>query len=567
MKRAYFSHVASSCWLLLLASSGLGLLGCGSDSSSAENPADNTGGTSSGGSAGSSGNAGSSGSGGAGQAGSITGGSAGSAGSTAGGSAGSTGSECNPACAADQKCVESSGTFGCVPKTCADLSCTSTEVCVEATGQAGAFCKDISCTSSLDCPLDQYCNGTICVADICTAGERHCENENVVACSTDGGGFSVVSTCASITGFQSVCTETGPGQAGCTCEDDWDCAAYMSCEVGICTGTGLAPTCQIPPLPFTDVPPTIEIQWGGSSIANPNAVGSPFAKSAQVVMTPVVANLDDDNGDGLINERDFPEIIFLTFCNQTISADGVMRAVHGGGPNKGKDFFAVLGTTTWHEGDDPNVAYVCTDATLNSTAAIAVGDLDNDGVPEIVAITEDRGFSIHKNTGEQIYRSPAAMWGTGYVNPAPTLANLDRTGFAEIIIGRDVFTLEKDTSTGALKMLDHFAGTISSGTQGQGPVSCVADITGDSRQEIIGGTTVYNLPRPPAGVTKIAQCSGTYSDPEEAAFCAGKLVIAWDGQTVNGTTLIPSAKRDGFCAVADVLGGDQDAAPSPSNPL
>jgi hypothetical protein len=31
----------------------------------------------------------------------------------------------------------------------------------------------------------------------------------------------------------------------------------------------------------------------------------------------VVANLDDDNGDGLIDARDFPEIVFMTYCNST----------------------------------------------------------------------------------------------------------------------------------------------------------------------------------------------------------------------------------------------------------
>ena len=39
---------------------------------------------------------------------------------------------------------------------------------------------------------------------------------------------------------------------------------------------------------------------------------------------------------------------------------------------------------------------------------------------------------------------------------------------------------------------------------GEGPVPCVANITGDSRLEIVAGTTVYKLPDPPPGVTKIA---------------------------------------------------------------
>ena len=45
------------------------------------------------------------------------------------------------------------------------------------------------------------------------------------------------------------------------------------------------------------------------------------------------------------------------------------------------------------------------------------------------------------------------------------------------------------------------------------------------------------------------------------------LVVVWDGQTVNGATALPNGNREGFCAVADVLGADQTKAPGPDNPL
>jgi len=55
-------------------------------------------------------------------------------------------------------------------------------------------------------------------------------------------------------------------------------------------------------------------------------------------------------------------------------------------PNKGKDFWAQCGSTVWHEGDDINMACPCANAEGNSTAAVAVGDLDYDGVPEIIVV-------------------------------------------------------------------------------------------------------------------------------------------------------------------------------------
>ena len=71
-----------------------------------------------------------------------------------------------------------------------------------------------------------------------------------------------------------------------------------------------------------------------------------------------------------------------------------MRAIHGGGPNKGADYFARCGTKLWTRAapsSDP-----CADAEPDgdSGAPMAVGDLDNDGVPEIVYTTHTNTFRI-----------------------------------------------------------------------------------------------------------------------------------------------------------------------------
>ena len=66
-------------------------------------------------------------------------------------------------------------------------------------------------------------------------------------------------------------------------------------------------------------------------------------------------------------------------------------------------------------------------------------------------------------------------------------------------------------------------------------------------------TASWKLPASPAGAP--------------GAFCAGQLDVVWDGQTVNGAAALPNAQRDGFCAIADVLGADEAAAPGPANML
>ncbi|XXX73192.1 CARDB domain-containing protein [Sorangium sp. So ce134] len=487
----------------------------------------------------------------------------------AGGSeTGCEGVECRP----DQRCEVEDGQGTCVNNTCDDLTCDPTEQC-QMTPEGGAICVDISCQDDLECPFNQYCNGTICVADACTAGERTCDGEHLMLCVSNGSTTRELFACGGEAYYESTCTDDGMGNANCPCEDDWDCPTYASCEVGSCSGTGAAPTCLLPPEPFTSVLPQIEFQWGGTSRANSDAIDSPFPVSAQNVMTPLVANLDDDNGDGLINELDFPEIIFTTFCGSTYGDSGVLRAIHGGGPNKGKNYFAVLGTNLWQEGDEFDTSYLCSEATLLPTASLAVGDLDADGVPEIVAITESQGLQIFSNTGET--RLVANNLWSGYNEPAPALANIDGEGLPEIVVGPNVFTLAVDEATRALSIVDQFKGNLMRGIQGDpanpanrlGPITCVANLKDDHRLEIVAGSTAYALPRPPDGVTRRAQCAPPYDDAEATAFCNGELLVVWDGQTVNTAAQIPNNQRDGFCAVADVLGADQVAAPGPNNPL
>jgi len=514
----------------------------------------------------------STGSGGEGTGGAATGGE--TSGFQSGGNT-STSTGSNPcdgiACDPGLKCEATGNTTACVPIDCSELDCGPTGEC-QTLPNGGAVCVDISCSGDVDCSADQYCNGTICVDDVCTGGDTHCVGDALFECDQNGGADASKFTCHSDAYYTSECVDDSMGTAYCGCIDDWDCPLFTECDVGSCAGSGQAPTCSLAPQPFSSVLPAPEIVWGGDSEAQRLALGSPFKYSAQVVMTPVVANLNDDNGDGLVNERDFPEIVFMTFCNSEYTNNGVLRAIHGGGVDKGKDYFAVCGNSLWHEGDplptDCAATTNCAPADLNSTAAIAVGDIDNDGIPEIVAPNETRGFSVFKNDGTRILTSPANVWpASGYSNPAPAIANLDDTGYAELVMGRFVFTFGHD-AMGKLVLVDTFSGNLMNGTQGQGPAACLANITGDQRAEIIAGTTVYGFPKAPAGATTRADCAMfPPTNAEETAYCAGQLVVAWDGQTVNGTTAIPNAIRDGFCAVADILGTDPALAPSPTNPL
>ena len=473
----------------------------------------------------------------------------------------------NVNCANTEHCELIDGGPTCVPNDCATLQCQPGEVCVPTDG--GAYCQDNTCTDDVACPADQYCDGSKCVDDICTPGDRRCEaNNDVLECDPNGGGESVKFTCSSGSPYYTSNCDATADPPACPCEDDWDCPPFTICEVGVCEGTGVQPTCSLPPEPFQNVLPVNEITWGGTQ-ADPQAAGSPFPASTQVVQSPIVANLDDDNGDGRIDERDFPEIIFTSFCNHDFTSNGVLRAIHGGGPGKGGDFFASCGSTYWNEGQAPDsVTCACGDGELDSTSSLAVGDLNNDGVPEIVAVTEGNGSAgpirIYDNLGHIIATSP--NFSHGGANPGPTLANVDNKGFVEIVVGRTLWTLGEDAN-GDLTFLDSFEGSETYGNNGQGPVPCIANLVDDAQQEIVAGSAVYRLPTPPAGAVSQADCTGAETDADEVAWCSGKLVVVWDGQTVNGNTLVPNAMREGFCAIADVFGADTANPPGPNNPL
>lgn len=81
-------------------------------------------------------------------------------------------------CPSDQHCVAGANGPECVNNTCADLNCTATEEC-QTTSGGGAECVDISCTSDIECPIDRFCNGTICVDDVCAQGTTRCVGQDL----------------------------------------------------------------------------------------------------------------------------------------------------------------------------------------------------------------------------------------------------------------------------------------------------------------------------------------------------------------------------------------------------
>lgn len=498
---------------------------------------------------------------------------------------GTTGGSTSPSgcdavtCGAGQRCELEGDQGTCVDNTCADLDCDELSECQPAL-ESGFLCRSIACDSDVECPPERHCDGEKCVDDVCEPESRQCDGDVLLACTSSGSGEESPYTCQSAGYFESSCGAADPNAVGCSCEGDWDCPEFTVCEVGLCKGTGVAPTCTLPPTSFEDVLPELEFRWGGLDEDNSEATGKAFPWSAQVASTPMVVNLDDDNGDGFVNELDFPEIVFMSYHDEP-DREGVVRAVHGGGPNKGQDYFALCNTQHWLEGEPvltdcnpaDNSAESRSAANGRASGALAVGDLTGDGFPEIVVPLVSGALRILNNRGEILTTSAARLWPNleagenDWRYPAPAIANLDFEGLPEIIVGNRVLTLALDGDTLTIDRV--FTGALRSGTthhfdpdendydEGHhGPVVCVADLTQTHEGlEIVAGTTAYRLP-------DAVDCS--ISGNANTDYCRGTLEVVWDATEANPGD---NFYKEGFCAVADVLGADTAEPPGPENPL
>lgn len=163
------------------------------------------------------------------------------------------------------------------PQTCDALDCGPTGRCVPGPGGVGVRCEDISCADDLDCAFAEWCDGTICRADVCSPRSTRCSGETLEACAPSGGGYQTRYVCGGGAYFDSRCTVGEAGEASCPCEDDWDCPAHTTCEAGACTGTGREPTCLLEPRPFDEVLPSLEngFPWGEPASARKRRTAAP----------------------------------------------------------------------------------------------------------------------------------------------------------------------------------------------------------------------------------------------------------------------------------------------------
>lgn len=249
--------------------------------------------------------------------------------------------------------------------------------------------------------------------------------------------------------------------------------------------------------------------------------------SKQVMMTPAVIDLD---GNGI------PDIVFSTFTGFNYVTDGVLRAISG-----------VDGTELWNV---TNPAY-----RLQGAAGIAVGDIDGDGRPEIIASHESGHLIAFEHDGSFKWLSPVYIGGGGGGNwGSASLADLDHDGSPEIIFGATVLN-----NDGTLR----WQGNQGTGSQ-PGPLSFAADLDLDGTPEIVAGRTAYRADGTvywtapiPDGFPAVGNFDGD-PYPEIVVVGGGNVyLLEHDGQIKWGPVVIPGG-GGGAPTIADV---DNDGQP------
>ncbi|MEC8382467.1 MAG: FG-GAP-like repeat-containing protein [Myxococcota bacterium] len=181
-----------------------------------------------------------------------------------------------------------------------------------------------------------------------------------------------------------------------------------------------------------------------------------------IMMTPIVLPLNDDNGDGLVNEDDTPDILALTFQGGG-GSNSILRAISGA---DGSELFSVNNS---HQ----------------ITGALAGGDIDNDGLVEIVAPGSGMVY-VYENDGSLKFTVTGLGGHIGNTSDAPAIADLNADGNPEIIMGRAIINNQGQiVGTGAYG--------IGKPISNVGATPSVADLDVDGAQEVVVGNAIYRM--------------------------------------------------------------------------
>jgi hypothetical protein len=316
----------------------------------------------------------------------------------------------------------------------------------------------------------------------------------------DGGSGATMSTAAGLGGSLSV----GAGGMGGGLTGDL-------CKVTE-TNENALPDCKekAPADAFT---PVVQWEWTGPP-ANPNAIitGS--------FMTPLVGNFTDDNADGAVDLCDIPDVLIMSI--DTFDFGGGVQIV-----TSTSGMYLLSG--------DTGALKVTFNNKVDSFVQPAFGDIDNDGLPEVVAGDPSGRLVAFEHDGTQKWLADPAAYVQSFSSAqcvTVALYDLEGDGAVEILAGFEVFNAQGKK----------LWGVPGNAAQWDGQYWCTtptaADLDGDGKLEVLFGHTTYRadgtlfweIPNFPPAHPQVANLD---ADPEPEVFLTSK-----DGITIveaNGT--------------------------------
>ncbi|MFH2007078.1 MAG: VCBS repeat-containing protein [bacterium] len=398
-------------------------------------------------------------------------------------------------------------------------------ICEGACCEDGQWCRQGEC-----CDQENSCGEHCCAVDeLCMGGHCHPDCNGGTLCL----GANDDEMCCAV---GEICFMNQCLAPGMWCDSDADCALTEYCELAI---PGCMPipdsACEYIP-PAGDFTPTVEWTWptAGATTILPDHV--------DVLAAPAVGDMDGDS---------IPEVAFVAYQD----------ACAGGG------YFT--GVLTILRGDTGAEVLRLDDPTrrLASSTAPAMGDIDDDGLPEVIVMRDNYRLLAYELDGTLLRDSEPATVETRY--GAIAIADMNGDGEPNIVVGPSIY--------------DRFGGFICSGTAGRGgsaatrSISVAADLDMDGDMELIAGNTAYehdcsikwnntSVGDGYVAIGDLFDASGIVGQdgwPEVVLVSAGSVYVldGQNGDVLWGPHAIPGSTSSNFGGAPVVADFDDDGLP------
>ena len=317
---------------------------------------------------------------------------------------------------------------------------------------------DGACVDGACCAEDRICGDTCCGGgEVCSFGQ----------CEVPGADCLDAFDCAADEYCEySLGDEVLPIPPGCNGDDDLQLGKCLPKPSECLPGQRPDPDDEITCLPMCEVQPTgsfdplVVAHWDGGD----------------VMMAPIVIQLDDDNCNGSIDRGDIPEIVFTSFAGPHFEA-GTIHAVS-----------LVDGQLVEKWASDPF------EDGFRGSASLAAGNID--GLPgnEIVGCTVGNALRALRADGKHLWTSDLSA-----SCRTPSIADFDQDGVPEILTPSGVY----DGATGFLQQ-----------SIGGAHDATAADVDGDGVLEIVTNVGVLEYDgdalslSPPGQWVAVADFSG-----------------------------------------------------------